>query len=226
MSKELHLAVESILAMPYYRNEAARSGLADLGHERAVAELLLRAGFDQVDRRDYPQLTKTLLKKWANSGQLRAITRAVRSMPAGSFILQPGGTQSFPDILIKDTNQRLIAIECKSGKKTTLMWNDRLPSLAALYVFSSQEKNATTIFLGQDIITEKEIRIQDRMIEELTEIMKSYQIKSKRADQFQRGWLFKFRPQNFQGGGLILSDYFRHPDRKKCENNALAFSKE
>ena len=45
MAYELHLALTSILAMPYFKNENARSGGAVYGHEDAVATKIKEAGF-------------------------------------------------------------------------------------------------------------------------------------------------------------------------------------
>ena len=64
MSIQLHKAIESILAMPFYKNENARSGSADYGHETAVAVRIKSAGFTEYQKENFPKLKKGLLKKF------------------------------------------------------------------------------------------------------------------------------------------------------------------
>ena len=63
MSQQLHAAVTEILAMPYFKNEQARSGGATYGHEEAVALRVKSAGFVQVDKTLFPGITKSMLKR-------------------------------------------------------------------------------------------------------------------------------------------------------------------
>ena len=71
MSIQLHKAIEDILVMPFYKNENARSGGADYGHEAAVAVRIASAGFTEYQKESFPKLKKGLLKKWAESDDRR-----------------------------------------------------------------------------------------------------------------------------------------------------------
>lgn len=226
MSKQLHQAVKSILAMPYFMNEHARSGGSKHGHEEAVAEKIREAGFTEIAKSTYPKVTKGLLKRWAETlddGELRSVTEG---MPVGSFILQPAGSQGFPDVLVKDWGDRFVAVECKSGKDgRTPMWNDNLPKQETVYVLSSGEMDETTVFMGRDVITPGMVDSQKEMLKEMNQLVNKYRKINKAKDLFGRGWDIKYRPQNFQGGGKELADYFGHKDRKACEKNAMEFAK-
>lgn len=225
MSKQLHQAVQQILAMPYFKNERARSGDADYGHERAVALRIAAASFTEQDKVNYPGLKKSLLKKWAETGDDTTIRRAAANMPCGTYILQPAGSQGFPDILVRDFNDRFVAIECKSSSGSTVpMWNDNLPKPHAMYVLSSGATNATTIFMGCDVMSQAMLASQEAMVRELNAIVEKYRLINSQLDQYNRGWDTKFRPQNFQNGGQVKTDYFAHPDRTKCEFNALNYA--
>jgi hypothetical protein len=103
------------------------------------------------------------------------------------------------------------------------MWNDNLPKPNSIYVFSSGKTNSTTVFLGKDVITNDIIINQKIMISELTDVVKKYKTINTDKDMYKRGWDIKFRPQNFQSGGKNQTDYFNHPDRKKCEGNVLEY---
>ena len=213
--------------MPYFKNENARSGNADYGHERAVAEQVKAAGFTEIQKSQYPKVTKGMLKKWARTGDETELRLATADMPKGSYILQPAGTQGFPDILVLDFNDRFVILECKSGiDGTTPMWNDNLPKLDAIYILSSGKMNATTIFLVREVITDAMLDSQVKMVEDLMKVVKKYKKINEALDLFARGWDVKFRPQNFQSGGKIKTNYFTHSDRAKCEKNALDFAKQ
>lgn len=224
MSVQLHSALTSILAMPYFKNENARSGGAKNGHEDAVAVKFREAGFTELPKTSYPKLTKSLLKKWASTGDDTDLREATKGMPHGSFILQPAGTQGFPDALVLDFNNRFVSIECKSGKDGLCpMWNDNLPKPNTIYVLSSGIQNATTIFLGKDVITDAEVQMQIAFWKEQKLLEAKYSAMMKPLDTFKRGWSIKGRPQNFQGGGNTKTNYFTHSDRENCEQNALNF---
>ena len=225
MSTQLYQAVADILRMPYFRNEQARSGEYNYGHEYAVAVRIKARGFVEHDKALYPNLKKGLLKKWSETGNDQALRKATQGLPPGSYILQPAGSQGFPDILVKDFGDRFVAVECKSGKFGVCpMWNDNLPKPDTIYVLSSGLINATTIFLGRDVMPNAMLESQLNMLKELNEIVTKYQKINAELDQFSRGWATKFRPQNFQFGPKAKTNYFSHPDRKKCETNALEFA--
>lgn len=227
MSTQLHTALESILKMPYYKNENARSGGADYGHEAAVADRIKTAGFTEHQKENYPKLKKGLLKKWAESGNDTELRKVTAGMPVGTYILQPAGTQGFPDVLVKDFNDRFVAIECKSGQSgLNPMWNDNLPKPNTIYVLSSGKVNATTVFLGKDVMTVDMLTSQQAMIKELNEVVARYKLTNAALDKYNRGWDIKFRPQNFQGGGNKKTNYFTHPNRNQCETNVMEYAKQ
>lgn len=228
MSKQLHSALTQMLKMGYYANENARSGKADYGHERAVAEALKSHGFAEADRALFPKMSKGLLKKWSNNDPAATakLTQMTATLAPGSIIVQPAGSQGFPDILVKDFGGRLIALECKSGKGGLCpMWNDNVPRQDALYVLSSGKANATTIFLGRDVIGQGTYDLMTQQEREIAAIVQKYNDLMSQADTFKRGWLQKSRKQHFQGGGADLTNYFTHADRARCEKSALDWAK-
>ena len=225
MSKQLHAALKDILSMPYFKNEHAQSGGATFGHEEAVAERVKKAGFTEVKKSTYPKLTKGLLKKWAETGDKTELEKVLAFLPNGSYILQPAGTQGFPDVLVKDFSGVYVALECKSGQNGLCpMWNDNVPKQDAIYILSSGIANATTLFLGKDVISQSTYDLMAQQEAEIAAIVKKYNLLMDKADQFKRGWIQKSRKQHFQGGGKAKTNYFTHPDRNKCEKNALEFA--
>lgn len=227
MSQQLHQALIEILAMGYYKNQHARSGSTDHGHEAAVAQRIDRAGFTEFKRDQFPKLTKSILKRWSETGDLTDLIAVTEELPLGSYILQPAGTQGFPDLLIRDFTDRFIAMECKSGKNGLCpMWNDSVPKPHAVYVLSSGLADATTVFLGRDVIGSATYELMNQQEKEITAVVKKYNSLMSDADQFQRGWIQKSRKQHFQGGGSTKTNYFTHRDRKNCEKNVMEFVKQ
>lgn len=225
MSTQFHSAMTAILAMPYFKNETAKSGGAIYGHEAAVAERIKAAGFVEINKSQYPGLKKGLLKKWAESGDVTDLRKVTQGMPVGSYVLQPAGSQGFPDVLVLDFDDRFIAVECKSGKSGLCpMWNDNLPKPDTIYVLSSGQRNETTVFLGRDVISEEEYNTQISFWKEQKQLETKYRAIMKPLDKFSRGWDIKGRPQNFQAGGDKKVNYFTHTSRKQCETNVLNFA--
>ena len=224
MCEKLLEAGKKILEMGYYKNESARSGEFVPAHEIAVANVLVGIGFIEVFAGMF-SLKKGDLKKWWENRFDDSLDEILKDMPNGTFILQPGGTQSFPDILVKDFNGRIVAIECKSSKDAHPMWNDNTPKHGACYIMSSAKTNETTLFMGEDVIVAEEL-----------EVIQKYhilfaQLKQQCADEMSkivgknRGWVYGHRQQFFQQGGAVKTNYFTHSDRELCEMNALEFLK-
>lgn len=227
MSNQLHQAMTEILAMPYFKNQNARSGGASYGHEHELAERIKAAGFVEYLKSAYPKVTKSLLKKWAETGNDTDLRAATAGLPMGTYILQPAGTQGFPDVLVYDFTDRFVAVEGKSGQTgLSPMWNDNLPKPNAIYVLSSGSANATTIFLGKDVITDAEQKLMDLQAAEVAKVVKLYNAKMAAIDVHKRGFLQKSRKQHFQGGGNAKTNYFTHQSRTQCEQNAMEYAKQ
>ena len=227
MSVQLYKAMADILAMPYFKNEHHRSGGVSFGHEEAVATKIKGAGFKEFDKSNFKKVTKSLLKKWSKSGNDTDLQAATVGLPNGSYIVQPSGSQGFPDILVKDFCGRFVAVECKSGKNGTCpMWNDNVPQQQAIYILSSGLMNATTAFLGRDVITPAAYTLMAQQEAEIEQIVKKYNALMGTVDTFNRGWFQKSRKQHFQGGGKEKTNYFTHINRSQCEKNALDYAKQ
>jgi hypothetical protein len=226
MSTQLHAAMTEILKMPYFKNEQAQSGGAKYGHEDAVALRIKDAGFTAVSKDQYPKITKSMLKKWARTNDDTALRKATVGLPQGSYIVQPSGSQGFPDILVLDFNDLFFSIECKSSKTTCPMWNDSLPHPNSIYVLACGNLNQTTLFMGRDVITEEQLVCRDNFMLEVKELIAKYKEIMAPLDFHKRGWYLKARPQNFQEGGGDMTNYFIHPKRSICEKLALEFARQ
>ena len=223
MSAQLKTAGELILEMGYYKNENARSGDYNPGHEDAVAAVLTKCGFEGFVQKDFPKLQRKHLKEWWDNEFGDQLDKILANMPDGSFILQPGGSQSFPDLLVKDFDGKFIALECKSGKGTHPMWNDSTPKIGAVYIMSSAKVDETTLFMGQDVVTKETLKLFEEAVTEMNAIATAYNKVAKTADTFMSGFIVTCRKQFFQAGGGAKTNYFTHAARAQRENNVLTF---
>jgi len=223
MSEQLHQALTTIIGMPYFKNDHAQSGKTTQGHERAVANKIGEAGFIEDQRDLYPDLKTNVLRSWLNTQNDTKLREVTKGIQPGTYILQPGGSQACPDILVYDFTDRFVAVECKSGKgQGAPMWNDSLPKPDVVYVLASGTLNSTTVFLGRDVITKELCDTQAEMLEKLNEIVNEYKEQFEKLDNFNRGWDPKLRPQNFQKGA-DKGNYFKHTNKAACESNVLGY---
>jgi len=225
MSNNLRKAGEAILKMGYYKNQNARSGSYNPGHEEAVAVVLEEHGFKRFTQKDFPHLKRSMLKRWWDSRftDTAELEDVLNTMPVSSFILQPGGSQSFPDLLIRDTNRRFVALECKSGKGYHPMWNDSTAKHGAVYIMSSEKVNESTMFMGEDVITQDELDVISHYHKLFNDLKNQCQDAMSKVFSMKRGWYYSHRQQFFQIGGAEYTNYFTHKDRKMCEQNVLTF---
>lgn len=221
MSTQLHEAMIDIIKMPYYKNQHHQSGNVKFGHENAIKDVLIRHNFNHYQS---TKVKQEILKDWTETGNDKNLRKAVLYLKPGDFILQPGGSQSFPDLLVYDYTDRFIALECKSGKGVCPTWNDNTPKPNGIYIFSSNKYNATTVFLGQDVISDQERLLFQQQRDEYEKISKKYKSLLGKQDKFNRGWKLNARPKYSQYGGESKVDYFMHPSKILCETNVLNFA--
>lgn len=135
---------------------------------------------------------------------------------------QPNGSQASPDFRVTLPNGRVVDIECKSSNQSHPTYNGGLPKEGVVYIFSSNKYKQTTIFFAEDIITERKRELYAQMVEDLNAVLKTYQLDEEWQDD-ERGFDFYIRNMYIQSGGKDKTDYFKHADRTKCEQNVLNF---
>jgi hypothetical protein len=238
MSKQLHTAISACLKLTDTKNEHSRSGDREDTHEDAISNILNQSGFTEIIQttmgvnrngkpkkvRVFKDLSRGSIKKALQSNDPQSeLLKLVPDMTKGSYIRQPGGSQSFPDFLVRDFNGRIVLIEAKSGNGVCPTWNGGLPKKDAVYVFTSIGRKETTIFLGQDVISEVKEKLLSDFHDKLQAESKRLKEQLKELDAFDRGFDHYVRSKFGQGGGDKKVNYFTHADRARCEKNALSF---
>lgn len=239
MSKQLHTAINACLKLTDTKNEHSRSGDREDTHEDAISNILNQSGFTELIQitssinrnggtkkvRFFKDLSRGSIKKAIQSRDPQVeLAKLVPGMATGSYIRQPGGSQSFPDFLVRDFDGRIILIEAKSGKGVCPTWNGGLPKKDAIYIFTSIGEQETTIFLGQDVISVVKEKFLTDFHEKQQAASRLLKKQLAALDVYDRGFDHYTRSKFGQSGGNSKINYFIHKDRAKCEKNALTFA--
>ena len=218
--------LKDILAMPYFKNYAAASGLVHniANHEKAVEDVLIMHGIEKNTIKYTKAKSKgTVSKKqrddWLNGGDHSML-------PDNTYISQPCGTHNSPDFIVKADGE-IYFLECKSasGKTTHPTFNSSYAQEGYIYIFTCEKYNKTTTFRGEDIVARKAGGIYDKIRERFKQVYdEEFKDDLIKADINKRGLGYYDRPMYIQGGGGEYTDYFKHPDRKRCEQNVLDFA--
>jgi len=197
----IKLFFNDVLNMPYY-------GGSDV-HQYHVEHLLEKHGFNKQF---------VIISKKNRDEYLR--TGIFLDLPDNSYISQPCGTQDSPDFIVK-YNNKLYFIECKSGAgaKTSPTYNSGLPKKEYIYIFTCQKYNGTTIFLGNDIISDDKRNLFNQLLEAQNKILEEFRKNPLWKDD--RGFDYYTRDMYTQSGDSSKTDYFKHRDRFLCEQNVL-----
>lgn len=132
------------------------------------------------------------------------------------IVLQPNGSQSSPDILLIH-NKIGIPIEIKSAKQAKIMWNSGYPRKNYIYIFNSYKLyKETTMFLGQDIISDVERNILIRQDIENKKLNKEF---NDNMEQLESKWSIYPRAMFEYKGDLFDSN------KKKREEGVISYIK-
>ena len=152
-----------------------------------------------------------------------------------SYLMQPYGSQNYPDFLIF-TNDHILPIELKysKGKSVAPMWNGNLPKYNGIYVFASNGRKDITFFIGNDVLSHEErkelVYFWEKIRQEGNEYLNYLKDKTKIGDyDFKRGFNIYIRETYTQSGAVnnkAQLDFFTADDREKIENSVIAFIKD
>lgn len=196
--------------MPYYKNHAAASGAVHnySKHEDALAAKMIEFGYKEYS------CGKLHKKDFGKEDFLS-------TMPPGSYIEQPFGTHSAPDFFIKGPAGRLIPLEAKSADGTKPLYNSGGIKRGYYYVFCSKKTGTTTIYRGDDIITEAQSRLIYEYIAEEKQRANELNRRLKAIDDNNRGINFYPRAMIGQSGGASFTDYFTHQNCARDEARVI-----
>ena len=201
MSKRAVL--DDLRRMPYFKNYAAASGAVHTitGHEDAVKDIFVKNGLVECQR------------------------DIKREIPPNSFVSQPNGSQKSPDFLVRFGCDRVYKFECKSTDKNSAkpVYNSGGIKQDVIYVYSGAKYDSTTIYVGGDVCSMEQQSLIDELIQRQKALEIEFNNRLKAADVNKRGVSYYTRPMITQAGGADVTDYFKHPDRERCELRVYEF---
>jgi hypothetical protein len=138
------------------------------------------------------------------------------------YVAQPNGPQNSPDfhVYYKDI---VISLEKKSAKKGFPIYNSGLPKEGVVYIFSSKKYNATTIYFSDDVLSKEMRDAYEDLLKALDEVVEKFKMQPV-VQKCARGFSFYMRAMFNQAGKWNRTDYFKHADRERCEQNVLNHS--
>ena len=226
INQEIHIVnveilFNDLLTMPYFRNYAATSGNVHniSNHESAVESVFRKNNITQILSND-TRITTSINKESVKN----AIKDKICIIPDNTYISQPCGTHDSPDFLV-NINGRIYGFECKSttGRNYKPLYNSGGIKANIIYVFTNESVNATTLYLGRDIITKEQSSLITELIQKQRKIEQEYNVKLSEIDTNNRGISYYTRAMIGQQGNSSKTNYFSHDNKKICEENVLKF---
>jgi len=135
------------------------------------------------------------------------------------YVAQPNGIQNSPDFHVY-YNGAVISLECKSAAGVKPTYNSGLPKKGVIYIFSSKKYNTTTIYYADDVVSDEMREAYDGLLVALDKVVKEFQ-NTPVVTECTRGFNFYMRAMYTQAGKWFATDYFKHEDRERCEQNVL-----
>ena len=143
------------------------------------------------------------------------------------YVLHPAGKQDYPDFLIMEQD-RLISIEVKySGKSQPKpMWNSGLPRPHGIYIFGSYGCRDITFFMGRDILSPDDVMKLQAFFAKLKKEEHKFNFNNMLGQPYGfEAYSRKAFSQSKQYSPNAITDYFANPNRKKLEENVIAYVK-
>ncbi len=213
----LSCAFEKIKELTYKDLEVVRDSqtqeTAD-AHEKKICEFLREFNILPLPREVLSGGQIELIK----NGNFKRLAGKVRT--GNWYIHQPCNTQRAIDILIQ-YNNKFVPIECKSGKATST-FNGTFPKEGVIYIFTEQDSNSTTFFLGNEISPEVRAALLEGM-EKLREFAREISIPILDMPGNNLGFMIYGRGKYEQRGGGEITRFCQRADKKDMEQRVLDF---
>ncbi|MCY4571057.1 MAG: hypothetical protein OXD49_22420 [Candidatus Poribacteria bacterium] len=190
--------------------------------EKQVINQLEMFGYCETDFNELGNSYRTYWRELIESddGIIENITRFKQS-----YIAQPFGTQSYPDILILD-NKTVLCLELKSSKGTKPVWNSGLPKANGLYVFGSYVKKDITFFRGCDILNDEDRKRLSGFFENAMKNAESFNQEYMLNQEFGFGVYARKMYQNQQTyNPKAIINFFQNHRRYDLERQVLEYCK-
>ena len=188
--------------------------------EERIAHTIDRLGYLRIMPTDLPTLRdiKEQVKLTINAGFVNNATDYQRH-----YIVQPFGSQDYPDFLIMD-GEKIISIEAKYSQisQSKPMWNSGLPRLNGIYIFGASGLADITFFRGGDILTADEIGKLHQFFADLKTSQNQFNTGEMGMQAYGFGvYVRKAFDQNRRHSQHAIIDFFNNPNRQHLEAEVI-----
>lgn len=141
------------------------------------------------------------------------------------FIVQPYGTQNYPDFLVLD-DRRVISIEVKfsDGVQKRPVWNSGLPRPNGIYVFAARKQRDLTFFKGSDVLSVGEVEQLHNFFDmHLREYQKQFNKDHMSEQEYGfAAYVRKTFEQKRTYNPHAILDFFTNPNREQLEKAVIS----
>lgn len=143
------------------------------------------------------------------------------------FIVQPSGSQNYPDFMVFDkTTIKCIETKYSKNKQRKPVWNSGLPRPNGIYVFASYGIKDITFFMGRDIVSADDIEKLHGFFDELKEKQDCFNFKEMANQPYGfTAYNRKAFDQQKKVNKNAIIDYFDNPNREDLEESVIDYVK-
>lgn len=182
-------------------------------------------GFNRVMKEDINKIVFAELKKLVQDDQsLTEIDNPTNY--TRHYLVQPFGSQNYPDFLVFDEN-RVVSIESKYSKKSEgkPMWNSGLPRPGGIYIFGAYGRGDVTFFRGCDVVSPSESR---KFIEFFNRQQQAQEEFNEQNMQGQKygfvAYVRKAFDQNLRYNEEAVTNFFTNERRAELERSVIEYT--
>ncbi len=186
--------------------------------EDRLGEKLHELGYSRIVRRA-DMLKVEVLDKFSERGIINPFSQFRRH-----FILQPYGSQNYPDFLVLD-DDRVVCMEVKfsqRGQKSPV-WNSGLPRANGVYIFGAAGAKAdVTFFLGSDVVSVDDAKKLHEFFDKLRALQREFNQKEMGSQPYGfSAYVRKAFEQKVAFNKDASLDFFKNQNRKTLEDAVI-----
>lgn len=197
--------------------------------EERIHEGLNRQGYSRIVKSDLdplqPHSFSVLKAAVTNKTSADVPTNPYESSHRKHFLVQPYGSQNYPDVLVLHDNLVvMIEIKFKKTNSGLPVWNSGLPRPNGIYIYGSLGRSNITFFRGEDIVSAEDAKLLHALFD--------IELKAREREfnqQVLAGHPYGFSvyvrkafDQGKQYNDAAIVDFFTNPDREWLEANVIA----
>lgn len=140
------------------------------------------------------------------------------------FIVQPSGSQNYPDFMVFDKSY-IYGIEVKysTGKQLKPMWNSGLPRQNGIYIFGCFGVSDITFFIGRDVVSAEEAEEMHKFFGKVKEHQEQFNETKMQEQKYGFAVYVRKAFEQKKTNPKAIIDYFGNPNRAALEKKVIDY---